>query len=65
METRSKKMNTLLLAKKKMPVKPHNLPQMQEPVYCLGNLRTGLHMFHNLAAVTISDSQPLASPGFL
>lgn len=48
-----------------MPVKPHSLPQMQEPVYRLGNLRTGLHMFHNLAVVTISDSQPLASPGLL
>lgn len=52
METRSEKMNTLLLAKKekKMPVNPCSHPHRQEPADHLGNLGTGLHTLSGLAA---------------
>lgn len=55
METRSEKMNTLLLAKrgkkKKPPVNPCSLLHRQEPADHLGNLGTGLHMLCGLAVV--------------
>lgn len=58
METRSKKMNILLLAKKKkMPVNPCSLPHRWEPGYRLGNPATGPHMLHGLA---VGDCQPLS-----
>jgi hypothetical protein len=71
METRSEKMNTLLLAKRKgkkqnktknktKTVNPCSLPHRQETVDHLGNLGTGLHMLCGLAVVT-SDCQPQPS----